>query len=343
MRTGRVQYFRTLEPQLRGLDKVRQKDPMYVGMHCRGDYDLEYAVQSFAPINVLEVKPEHRSEPLFVPDASGLFSLHDKNFSSFYRKARGLETDQELALQFHFPPSLSGVSLNPADLAQHDAILSLFSSIAGAVSQYGLLPNVTFHLPAIIWSGKSVFDGGEDKALDNTRWLFDRIGEAQLKHSWPIVIGVENQADPKKNAHVLGYLIEHFATVMKDTSDCINFTIDTGHRLLSRNLSVRDILALADYLGKRIINFHMHENLGIITDSYKDDLHNLPMENRIPGMLNFLNRAVQYRIPIIFEVNTRTNKNPYQLNMVTGSALYNMGRIEEERLDHIASTSSASA
>lgn len=310
--------------------RIDPSETMHLGMHCRGRGDIEYIKKAKAPLTVIEVKPEkfRGAEKLFT-QAKGAFQLHRRNFERLVQQARSLG----LTLQFHFPPKLGRTALNPGILEHHDRIVSLFQSIAEAVEEYGLLPNVTFHPATLMWSAeRQLPESKVQEALEVTKQLFARLAMEHASQNWPILMGVENQMDPKRDAHVLGYEIGHFQHIMADTPEWMNLTIDQGHRILSKNLSISKILAFAQACGKRVINMHFHENQGEHTDSYKDDQHSLPFGKKIHGYLHALNRAVQERVPLILEVNTK-NHNPIEFMVVSAGIRWLMNEIEKERLE----------
>ena len=81
----------------------------------------------------------------------------------------------------------------------------------------------------------------------------------------------------------------------------------------------------------RGINFHFHENEGIQSADDSGDQHALPLGSHIHGYLNYLRRAVQERIPLILEVNTKAN-NPIQVMVVMNGISAILEHMERERL-----------
>jgi sugar phosphate isomerase/epimerase len=322
-------YFINIKPSL-VRRRIDPSETMHLGMHCRGRRDIEYIKQARAPLTVIEVKPEkfRGPEKLFY-QKKGEFHLDRQNFERLVREAKQLG----LTIQFHFPDKLGRTALNPGIVEHHHRIVSLFRSIAEAVEEYDLLPNVTFHPPTLMWNReRQLPDGNIQEALEITNQLFAKLALEHASQNWPILLGIENQMDPKKDSHVLGYAIEHFQAIMADAPDWINLTIDFGHRILSQDLSVSKLLAFAKSREKRVINMHFHENQGEQTDSYKDDQHSLPLGKQIHGYLHALNRAVQDRVPLILEVNTR-HHNPIEFLVASSGIRKLMDEIEKERLE----------
>ena len=324
----KTQYYKPVEPRL---VKETPQRPIYLGMHYKGFDDAAYITAGRLPLNLIEVKPEYfKAENSLFRLKNGRFHIRKSNFERLVQQAKRLG----LAIQFHFPRPLDGVSLDPGILDHHGYIISLFEAVAKAIKDYELIPNLTFHLPTLQWKDQASIQEGAGnigEALQNTSALFYKLSLEHASQGWPIVLGVENQARPTKITHALGYSIEHFEMTMSNTPDWINLTIDAGHRILSE-LSVRnDLLPFAARNGKRVINFHFHENQGKQTDTYHGDQHRLPMGDRILGYLNYLRRAVQERIPVILEVDTK-QYNPIQFLVVSMGIRTLMERMEDERL-----------
>ena len=281
--------------------------PLYLGTHCRGPRDIRY-IRSMAsnPLNLVEVKPEgFRGAARLFDYRKGSFHANWDNFKRYVAEFKELKLD----VQFHFPPRLlHGRSLNPGISADHELIYSVFSELAEVITRFDLRQVVTFHPPAMAIKGKTLIHPlNTAMALDNTRRLFDLLEQRRRGSAWPIRVGIENQADPKADADILGYLPNHLYTIIAGAPSWVEFALDSGHRQLSSRLSTTQIVEMAFSLGRRIINFHLHENIGAKSDSYQDDLHDAPTEGRLKGGLNYINRAVQERIPIVIEINTRRN------------------------------------
>ena len=134
-----------------------------------------------------------------------------------------------------------------------------------------------------------------------------------------MLIGIENQPDPFINNYpldALGYRVEHFACLLKDTNEKIQLTIDSGHRNLSTEITVTNLINFAKNTEKQIINFHFHENKGIVpavtAAGGSCDGHELAIPEHIHGFTNYLVRSVFENIPLNLEIKTR-NYSPIKL------------------------------
>jgi len=327
---GKYLFYRPVAPRLTGPNPA---GPVRLGLHCKNFDTAELIAHARLPVNLMEVKPEcfTGSDRLFMI-RRGKVALHRKNFA----RLAGQAARQGLALQFHFPDRIEGWELNPGVVKHHRLILSYFAAIAKAVGDHGLLPNVSFHLPLLYWGKRKVIPGSEAgiaRALQNTRLLFLKLAIQHAAQGWPLKLGVENQADPTRATHILGYLTGQLEAVTAATPDWINFTLDVGHSLLSKRMTVAgDLLPLAARLGKEVINIHFHENRGEQSDTDHGDDHALPTGAKIPDYLHYLNRAVQERAPLVLEVDT-SRYTPEQLLVVSTGIRALMEQIEAERTD----------
>ena len=281
----------------------------------------------------MEIKPEHYlGELKLFSLRGGRFSLHGRNFAELVEKTRA----QGLALQFHFPPKIEGINLNPGIRERHNIMLSLFGAMAEAIEEFELLPNITFHGPTMQWQTEPEIlrtPAAINTALENTNKFLLTLARWHQDESWPIVLGVENQSDPTKHTQILGCTRDHLETMLRDTPDWVNITVDLGHEKLSSGLSLEsDVVPLALQMKKRIINAHLHENEGKQSDSDHGDYHRIPTPDEVRGRLGFLNRAVRERIPIVFEVNMVPGEfNGEEFALISQEARSLLDRIEKER------------
>jgi hypothetical protein len=160
---------------------------------------------------------------------------------------------------------------------------------------------VTVHPPTVSIDGKMILD--EEEVLINTKICLDRLDAIRVSENHQILIGIENQTDIKQKAGNLGYLPVHFRKMMKDTRS-IDITIDTGHRRLTQEFSIREFLQG----GWRVANFHFHGNEGVFNPkNWNDDQHLLPHRENISENPNAYDNYLRYfrrhRVPIILELS----------------------------------------
>jgi sugar phosphate isomerase/epimerase len=312
-------HFKPVVPRLRG---SFPDAPVRLGMHFKSfAYSplirrAGLSASQGGPLNLLEVKPEE------FRGAETLFTLQGERFRPTPANVERLVAEASalgMDVQFHFPTSLEGADLNPGDPAKHDLILSLFEAIEETIGQYHLQPNVTLHPPVLTWGGRELLPRElHGQALTSMNDFLRKLALESWAGRGNLVVGVENQADPKTDSHCLGYEVRQFATILAETPSWVNVTIDTGHRILTRGFKVKNILEYLASIGKSVVNFHFHQNHGLRTTSYKDDEHQLPVGGMIPGHYNYLRRAVQEGIPVVIEVNIRAENLQTYYETCTG-------------------------
>ena len=187
------------------------------------------------------------------------------------------------------------LGLNMSVLEHHDILLQKFIMLEEAFAATGVGEILIVHPPIIP-------PGGEGKALKNAKIFFDRLDVIRLENGHSTKIGLENMTDPKYKTANLGNKPAHFKAMLKDTRT-IGLTVDTGHRMLAKDYSMRGALKL----GIPMVNFHFHGNKGVFNPkNWKDDQHLLPTKES--GNLgekaykNFLRFFRRHRTPIILEI-----------------------------------------
>lgn len=206
----------------------------------------------------------------------------------------------DIAISFHLPieKCIDGrkeVGLNICIPEHHEMLLRKFIMFEEAYQATGVGEILTVH-PPIIPSGR------EGRALKNARIFLERLDEIRLMNMHQTLIGFENMTDPKLNMANFGYKPGHFKAMFKNTRT-MGLTLDTGHRLLAKDFSMRGALKL----GIPIVKFHFHGNSGVFNPrSWKDDQHLLPTRDSKnigkKAYENFLRYFRRYRTPIILEI-----------------------------------------
>ena len=207
-----------------------------------------------------------------------------------------------IRIQWHLPiEGLIDVTresgLNMGIIAHHDIIIERFVMFEWILHMYGIGHCVTVHPPTVSVDGEMIL--AEEETLINTKMCLDRLDIIRIQCDHNILIGVENQTDIKQKAGNLGYMPFHFRRMMKDTRT-IGITIDTGHRRLTQEFSIREFLQG----GWQVMNFHFHGNEGIFDPKdWSDDQHLLPHKENVKGYDNYLRYFRRHRVPIILEIS----------------------------------------
>ncbi len=187
--------------------------------------------------------------------------------------------------------------LNMGIIAHHDIIIGRFVMLEQILCKYGIGHCTTVHPPTVSIDGQMILD--EDEALMNAKICLDHLDTIRVNERHQMLIGIENQTDIKQKAGNLGYMPFHFRKMMKDTRS-IDITIDTGHRRLTQEFSIREFLQG----GWRVANFHFHGNEGIFNPmDWSDDQHLLPHKENVKGYDNYLRYFRRHRVPIILEIS----------------------------------------
>lgn len=209
---------------------------------------------------------------------------------------------QGVAVQFHLPiedgvnlTRETGINIGVAE--HHPVALERFVFLEAIFRKHRLGSVITVHPPPFSIDGRELVD--EKTALANTRHFFERLDVLRLKHKHQTLIGVENQPDPKHQAACLGYLPRHFKEMLRNTRS-IGLTIDTGHRRLTKEFTVREFLSL----GLTPVNFHFHGNTGQFdSETYDDDQHLLPDATNVKGYENYLRYFRRHCPPVVLEIS----------------------------------------
>lgn len=178
----------------------------------------------------------------------------------------------------------------------HDKILERFKLYNELNEKYDLCSVVTIHPPSFVIDGKELCSEGE--ALKAGREFFCRLDDLMIKEGFGYNVGIENQAIPKSFNKTLGYTNEQLKYLLGETSS-IGLTVDSGHRLLAPNLSVKEMFSSAP-----IVNLHFHTNSGVPSrDTYDDDEHRFANEDNLKHFKNYVRAVRRYKIPVICEIS----------------------------------------
>lgn len=269
-----------------------------VGFSVRDMQELERVVAIGA--NMAEIKLEK-----FAQSGKPIYFFEDGKFRINDSVARGLEKfarAKDVEIQFHLPIE-TGIDKNVETgfnmglTSHHDAIMERYIMLEEIWRRYGIGRTLTLHPPLVSLKGVDVVE--EKDAITNAKIFFDRWDFLRLEENHETLVGVENQTDIKHKAGNLGYLPIHFRRMLKDTRT-IGITIDTGHRRLAQEFSIREFLQI----GLVVNNFHFHGNDGKFDPyDWKDDQHLLPDEDNVMGYRNYLRYFRRHRAPIVLEIS----------------------------------------
>lgn len=257
-------------------------------------------------INMVEIKLGN-----FASAGTPLYYYADEKFSvntEVLQSISSLVCSRNIAVQFHLPlenkvslKTEKGINIGLKE--HHNAAMQRFMILEMIFREYGIGSVITMHPPMVSSKQKQLIS--ENKALNNAKKFFDSLDLLRIKENHCTLIGLENQAIPKKLAGNLGYETEHFKIILRDTRT-IGITIDVGHRLLAPGFKVSDFMKL----GFPVVNCHFHGNPGILNmDNFNDDLHELPRgrskgkDGNVKGYKNYIRYFKRHRHPITLEIS----------------------------------------
>jgi hypothetical protein len=238
-----------------------------VGFHARNFSELERVVQ-VPGVNLVEVKPDgfnRAGEPLY-SYADGGFEADFVAMNRVTTIAKGKQINVHLPFEEAVDSSIE-TGLCYALPEHHEALLSRFAMFGNMHLTFGIGEVLTMHPPVFMLDGAEICD--LDAAILNCREFLVKLDAMIKDKDYKFQVGVENVVNPKTaGSSNAGFRTKHLDTLIGRTSR-IGITIDTGHRLLTDEMSIAKLVSYGN-----IVNCHFHANPGVpIDDSYKDDAH----------------------------------------------------------------------
>ncbi|OGI11416.1 MAG: hypothetical protein A2Y40_09485 [Candidatus Margulisbacteria bacterium GWF2_35_9] len=268
-------------------------------MHAKGFKHIKECEHVLKYLDGLEIKPDK-----FIGDDRLFFWKNNrlqadrKNFNRLSRIA----VDMGLALQTHFPMhKIERQFLDMASVSDWHALLQVYETYAESIADFNLSPNITVHPP--------IFEKMEEisEKLNIANQFLIKLGEKIKAERWPIIIGMENQADPFIQSfplEVTGFLPEHLRVLLTGTNDTIQVTYDSGHRLLNKEFTVRELIDILVRMGKYVTNQHFHENEGLDFKGKYLDSHQAAIQGNVRGFNRCVIRSIIDNVPLNLEIPT---------------------------------------
>lgn len=281
------------------------EQPLLFGFHVRSLDELTKVLD--AGSNVIELKPYHMQLsgfPLYEYDGKE-FHIHHKNAKQISKLAK----KNHAQIQIHIPYEEHANPKEEIGICQtvpshKETIFKRFKLIEKLRYKYGIGKVVTMHAGLFRYQGEVIYP--EEEALIRNQTFFSEL-EQFLKGNCKFKVGVENVTSPKNTYASLGYTTGQLTYMLQDT-DQIGLTIDTGHRNLVEELSVKELMSKFP-----VYNLHLHMNPGKPdSNSFKDDTHDFAGSWNLPHFYNYAKAIRRQNIPIICEVST-THKSVEQL------------------------------
>ena len=270
-----------------------------IGFHVKNLDELKRFAK-MPGVNLAELKPwfwTKDNKPLYTFE-KGVF----KPNKEILKQVRDISQEHDIQIQIH-PPYES--SLNPEleeglcqAVEEHwQPLLDRFKMFGDIQAEYGIINVTTIHPPNYMINGQTICD--EETALIKGNAFYAKLDKLLLdleKQGCDYKIGVENMSDPNHLSGALighaavGYNIIHLKRLLRGTEK-LGLTVDAGHRLLSKEMSVSQMFAL-----RPIENLHFHSNPG------KTDEHTMATEENLKYFNIYIDAIRAYRIPVVCEV-----------------------------------------
>lgn len=281
------------------------EQPLLFGFHVRSLEELTKVLD--AGSNVIELKPYHMQRsgfPIYEYDGHH-FHINHKNAKLVHKLAKR----NKAQVQIHIPYEEHGIPNEEIGLCQtvrthRKTIFERFKLIEKLRFKYNIGEVVTMHAGLVKYNNTILYS--EHEALDRNQEFFLELDQF-LEEKCHFKLGVENVTSPKDMYASLGHTTDQLMYMLQDTKQ-IGLTIDTGHRNLTEDLSVKELMATF-----KVHNLHLHINSGKPDSrSFHDDSHDFAGQHNLPHFFNYAKAIQQKNIPVICEVNTY-HKSPEQL------------------------------
>ena len=133
------------------------------------------------------------------------------------------------------------------------------------------------------------------------------------EHGWEFKVGVENMIAPKGDSMNLGYSVSQMKHLLGNTKN-IGINVDSGHRLLSDEMSVAELFGIAP-----IVSLHFHTNPGIFhEEGYDDDAHKFATAKTLEHFNSYIRSARRFETPIVCEISSLSNVPDKQIQSYVG-------------------------
>ncbi len=278
--------------------KPRWHDEQLVGYSVKSMAELERVIE--LGIKLVELKLEKFNEVV----EERIYSLQNDVFtinSAHLKKLTAMMNKHNFEVQLHMPiersvNSLFDTGINVAFLSHHDLAIERFNMLEKLYRNFSIGQVITMHPPTVSFDGQQFIK--EEVALKNAQIFFERLDQIRMVERHQTIICLENQTDQKILSGMIGYLPIHFKSMLRNTRT-FSLTVDTGHRRLAKDFSVRNFMSL----GLPFVNFHFHGNHGEFREAdFNDDEHAPPTPENIKGYHNYIRFFRRNRPRIILEL-----------------------------------------
>jgi len=268
-----------------------------IGFHIKSVPELN-RIGDIEGVNLVELKPDKMKK-----NGGELYSFEDQKFKineDLAKRIRDFCQKRDIQVQIHLPYENCSDPNKETGLCygikeHHQLLLDRFKMLAEMYNQYQIGEVVVIHPPQLISKGIQLCS--YHNGLEHGREFLYSLDQEKKAQKWGFDIGLENMGDPKKDSHTLGYTPAHLKHLLGVT-ESIGLTVDSGHRLLSEDMSVSAMFSLGE-----VVSLHFHTNNGILHPTgHKDDEHKFAQYNNLQHFNSYIRGIRRRNLPVTCEI-----------------------------------------
>ncbi len=270
----------------------------YVGFHARSMDEFE-RLANLSEVNLIEIKPDK-----FRKYGDQLYTYEKNKFrvnEDLASRIQQIAIETDIRVQLHLPYAQKidineEVGLCQAIPEHHRILLDRYSLIEELNQRYSIGKVVTVHPPS--WKIRGLQVCSMIDAIEYGRELYYKLDKLIKRKNYTFKVGIENMSDPKEDTATLGYELYQLEQLLGNT-EMLGLTLDTGHRQLNENQSIRAMFAKA-----LIVNMHFHTNPGAFSpENFDDDRHEIARVGNLKGFKHHIRSIRRFKIPVVCEVS----------------------------------------
>jgi hypothetical protein len=168
--------------------------------------------------------------------------------------------------------------------------------IADLYNEFGIGTVVVMHPPQLIT--KEDYVCSYHDGIEYGREFLYALDVERKKNNWGFKVGLENMVPPKERSVTLGYTPKQLKALLGNT-ETIGLTVDSGHRLLAKDMSVAKMFSIAP-----VVSLHFHTNPGVFHQKgYEDDAHQFAEPHNLDKFTSYIRSIRRNQIPVTCEID----------------------------------------
>ena len=268
-----------------------------IGFHIKSMEELD-RIGNIEGVNLVELKPQGMAR-----NGDRLYSFDGTNFKinkELAKQVRDFCGEKNIQVQLHLPYENSTDPSEERGLCygikeHHSLLLDRFKMVAELYGKYRIGKVTVMHPPQLISRGIKLCS--YHNGLEHGREFLYALDRERKSGGWQFDIGLENMAGPKEDSHALGYDISQLKHLLGVT-ETIGLTVDSGHRLLSEDMSVSRMFSLAN-----VVSLHFHTNHGVLhSEGHKDDEHDFANYRTLEHFNSYVRGIRRRNLPVTCEI-----------------------------------------